>query len=679
MQGFLAVRHASTWRVLLGAVLFLGAAPRAVLAEDLGETGDENSVKTVTSAEESVEDRRIPSGFVTRVDVDDAAQNGRDLSDILEEVAGVNMRRSAGLGRPAFASVRGGNSRQLAVSLNGMRIRAPAGIGFDIGSLSLAGLDSAEVFRGPAAVVHGSGGLSGALDLQTRLARGIGEEVGASAMIGSFGTYGLTATSSVARADWALRLDANWQQSRGDFEFIDAQDVSHQRVNNDHWTLGLNGAARVDIGAHEFKPLLNYQTGEGGAPGPSEFQARYREARLDQERLIAQLGWARPALITGEWGAVDARALAGYQRRDTAYANPDGFLGSSEVADASSVESLVLNAESGVWLEFGNMIHANLEARREVYGATHRIDYASSREDSAIDATRHTFSAALSNELLLAGEALSLVAGLRGEYIGDAGASSRSWTPLMPSFSALWRATPWLKLKGNIAQTFRAPDFDELYLDMAGVRGQSDLAPERALSWDGGVDLGTETSPISAELVWFQSAIAESIYFVARTAYLFEAANLGSGHSRGVEATTRLRPHRRFQMRATYTWTDAWLDAMPQNTPIPGQLAHQSSARAEVELGGTGGVWLLAKVPSARIFAQADWRSRVYLDSFANLYNPPFWTVDLGASLAPIKGWEVALNARNLGDQQRGADSLQRPLPGRAFYVSLKLRYETLE
>jgi len=179
--------------------------------------------------------------------------------------------------------------------------------------------------------------------------------------------------------------------------------------------------------------------------------------------------------------------------------------------------------------------------------------------------------------------------------------------------------------------------------------------------------------------VWFQSAIAESIYFVARTAYLFEAANLGSGHSRGVEATTRLRPHRRFQMRATYTWTDAWLDAMPQNTPIPGQPAHQSSARAEVELGGTGGVWLLAKVPSARLFAQADWRSRVYLDSFANLYNPPFWTVDLGASLAPIKGWEVALNARNLGDQQRGADSLQRPLPGRAFYVSLKLRYETLE
>ena len=264
------------------------------------------------------------------------------------------------------------------------------------------------------------------------------------------------------------------------------------------------------------------------------------------------------------------------------------------------------------------MLHANIEARREVYAATHRIDYASSREDSAIDATRHTFAAALSNELLLGGEALSLVAGLRGEYIGDAGASSRSWTPLMPSLGALWRATPWLKLKGNIAQTFRAPDFDELYLDMAGVRGRNDLAPERALSWDGGVELGADASPISAEFVWFQSAIAESIYFVARTAYLFEAANLGSGHSRGVEAT-------------------------------------------------------------ARLFAQADWRSRVYLDSFANLYNPPFWTVDLGASLAPIKGWEVALNARNLGDQQRGADSLQRPLPGRAFYVSLKLRYETLE
>src|SRR5690554_1180382 len=223
MRGFLAVRHASTWRVLLGAVLFLGAAPRVLLAEDLGETGDENSVKTVTSAEESVEHRRIPSGFVTRVDVDDAAQNGRDLSDILEEVAGVSMRRSAGFGRPAFASVRGGNSRQLSVSLNGMRVRAPAGIGFDIGSLSLAGLYSAAVYRGPAAVVQGSGGLSGALDLRTRLPQGSGQSVSATAMGGSFGTYGLTAKSTLSRRDYAMRLDANWQQSQGDFDFIDAQ------------------------------------------------------------------------------------------------------------------------------------------------------------------------------------------------------------------------------------------------------------------------------------------------------------------------------------------------------------------------------------------------------------------------------------------------------------------------
>lgn len=684
----LLMRHATRSLAIVGAALLLGAAPRVVLADEPGEnqddSRDENTVKTVTASEEFVEDRRAPSGFVTRVNVEDSAKNGRDLSDILDELAGVNMRRTAGFGRPAFASVRGGNSRQLAVSLNGMRIRAPAGIGFDVGSLSLAGLDSADVYRGPAAVVHGSGGLSGALNLRTRLPRGSGELASATAMGGSFGTYAAGAKSVVARPDYALRFDANWQQSRGDFDFIDAQDVGHQRVNNDHWTLGLSGAGRLDLGAHELTPLLSYEVGDGGAPGPSEFQARYRDARLEQDRLIGQLGWKRPNWVTADWGAVDARALAGYQRRGTAYENPTGFLGTSEVEDASTVESLVLNAETGIWLEFGNLIHANLEGRREVYSATHRIDYASSREDSAIDATRNTFAAALSNELLLGADALSLVAGLRAEYIGDHStpsgqpsgantANSRIWAPLMPSLGAIWRAARWLKLKGNIAQTFRAPDFDELYLDMAGVRGASDLDPERALSWDVGVEVGGKKLPISAELVWFQSKIEESIYFVARTAYLFEAANLGGGYSRGVEATFRLHPHRRFNLRATYTWTDAGLDATPDGTPIPGQPAHQSSASAEVELGGKGGLWVLAKLASARIFAQADWRSRVYLDSFANLYNPPFWTVDVGASVAPIAGWEVAFNARNLGDQRRGADSLQRPLPGRAFYLSLNV------
>jgi outer membrane receptor protein involved in Fe transport len=373
---------------------------------------------------------------------------------------------------------------------------------------------------------------------------------------------------------------------------------------------------------------------------------------------------------------LDARALAGYQRRTSDYSNPHGFPCDSNVRDASTVQTFALNAQAGAWLAFGDMIHARIEGRREVYEATHRIAYASETERSAIDAARNTVAAAVSNELLLADEAVSLVAGIRAELIRDVAATrTRAWTPLIPSLGLIWRARPWLGLKANIARTFRAPDFDELYLDMAGVRGEPGLEPERALTWDAGVRLGSERAAASAEVVWFQIWIEESIYFVARTAYLFEAANLGSGMSRGVEATFALHPHRRFDLRASYTWTDAWLDAMPAGTQLPGQPEHQAAARAEVELGGASAWSLLSDIPSLRLFAQANWRSRVYLDSFGNIFNPPFWSVDAGAAVAPLNWVEIALNVRNITDNRRGADSLQRPLPGRAFYVSLKVDF----
>ncbi len=665
--------HDRAWWGLLAAGLLLhGSVARA--DEKAKTKGDATTVKTVVSKDKSVEDSRLPSGFVTRVHVGDETRFGRDLGDALEQVSGVTVRRSAGFGRAAFASVRGGNSRQLAVSLNGMRVSAPAGLGFDVGSLSLSGIDAVDVYRGSAATVHGAGALTGALDLRTRLPRGDGKRISVSSLAGSFGTYGLLGRAQVSHEHYALRLDAGWQQSAGDFDFVDAQGTSHQRVGNDHRRLSASVAGRIDVGKHAIEPLVIYQQGGGGAPGPSEFQDHYKDATLDSSRLIAQLSWKKKNLAAGDWGALDAHALAGYQRRLTDYANPHALLGDTAVRDNSTLQSFEADADADAWLAFGDIAHASLTGRREVYDATHVTS-----DSSTTAATRHTAAAAASDELLLFGQALSLVGGVRFEYIADSGAGTtgaRTWVPLIPSAGVIWRARKWLKFKANIAQTFRAPDFDELYLNMVGVRGNVALEPERALTVDAGARLGPEKGPANLELVYFRDAIEQSIYFVARTAYLFEAANLGAGTSQGVEATLRVQPGKRLDLTATYTLTDASLDAMAPGVQMPGQPVHQVAGRVTAELAGLG---RLPDIPSLRVFARGRWRSRVWLDSFGNLSNPPFWTADVGAAVAPVEWVEVALNVRNVADNQRGADSLQRPLPGRAFYGSVKVEFGGIE
>ncbi len=658
---------------LLIAILLL--VPHLALADQSEESDDENKVKTVAPSERSVDDSRFPSGFVTRVEVDDATKSGRDLADELERVPGLNVQRSSGFGRPAFASVRGGNSRQLAVSLNGMRISAPAGIGFDVGSLSLAGIESVDVFRGSAGTVHGAGALSGALDLHTRLPdKGEGWQGSVSALGGSHRTWGAFGHTAVAGESYALRLDAGWRQSDGDFSFVDSQGTAHERLNNDHRHLSLLGAARVDVGESQLEPLVMYEQGAGGAPGPSEYQDQFADARVEQGRLVGQLGWKRRNLASGDWGALDARAMAGYQRRGVDYQNPQAFLGEASVTDTSTLQTFELDAQTSAYFAVGDILNLALEGRQEGYDAAHTEHISDTADRSAIDAVRRTLALGASNELLLADDAVSLIAGLRLEHIANTrtAQSDRSWTPLIPSAGVIWRAHKWLGFKSNIARTFRAPDFDELYLDMVGLQGDPGLEPERALTVDAGVRLGPQKGPVALEVIYFRNELDESIYFVAETAYLFRAKNLGSGTSQGVETTLALRPSERVDLLATYTLTDAWLDGMAAGAKMPGQPVHQTALRAEVELGGLG---LLEDVSSMRLFGEGHWRSEVYLDSFGNLSNPPFWTADIGATFAPVEWVELVFNARNLADNRRGADSLQRPLPGRAFYGSVTVKF----
>lgn len=652
--------------------------PSHVAAETPGDDpddGSENTVKTVSPRERSVEDSRLPSGFVTRVQLEGAAKTGQDLGDELERVPGVTVQKSSSYGRPAFATVRGGNSRQLAVSLNGMRVSAPAGVGFDVGTLSLAGIKAVDVYRGSAGTVHGAGALSGALDLRTSLPKqGSGWQGAATGLSGSHDTYAAFGHGAYGGESYACRLDAGWRKSEGDFGFVDRQGTAHDRSNNDHRQLGLLAVGRVDVGGGHVEPLFMYDGGTGGAPGPSESQARFSAARVDQSRIVGQLGWHRRNLASGNWGALDARAMGGYARRRVDYGNPQSFLGEGQITDASTLQTFELDARASSFFAFGDILHVVLEGRREAYQAAHQEVFSDTDERSTIDASRLTLAAGVSNELLLGADAVSLVAGLRFEHLSDTrqAGEDRGWTPLIPSVGAIWRAYKWLEVKANLARTFRAPDFDELYLDMAGLEGDADLKPERAIAADAGVRVGPERGPVSLEAIYFRNAIDESIYFVAVSAWKFQAQNLGAGTSQGVETTLSLRPSERVDLLATYTLTDASLDAMADGVTLPGQPLHQTSFRAEVELGGLG---LLDGVSSMRLFGKGDWRSRVYLDSFGNLYNPPFWTADLGAAFAPVDWVELTFNARNLTDNRRGADSLQRPLPGRAFYGSVTVEF----
>lgn len=634
------------------------------------DSNDTLEVQTTVDTGESVQVPRMPSGFTTRLTPGDALSDGEDLGDVLESAAGVTIQRQAGPGHPAYLSLRGGNPRQATVLFNGTRISAPAGLGFDVGSFSTGWIDSLEIRRGASAIVDGSGALTGSLHISAHAPEDPGGRAVARGLGGSFSTVGLSGTVSdgTDTADGgsddafvSAEISGGLRASQGNFEFVDDQGVTRTRLNNDIQSLNLMAATRGQFDDSTVNTALLVESDRRGAPGPSEFQRSQRRARIDNRRAIATAQWSSTGIAAGDWGVADVDAQAGYIDRSLDYANPNPLLGSDPVRNDTEWRSLSAGAGADVLWSAGVISHLTLDTRFSTYAA----EYSAANADD-IDTDRQTIGIGLSNEILLADDDLSIVAAARSEIIrGD-----RTATPVMPAAGLIWRALPWLTAKTNVAYSHRMPDFDELYLRTGAVRGNSDLDPERSVGWDVGLVTESDDFPLQGGLTFFQNDIFRSIRFLPTSAYEIRAVNLGGARSHGLEAFLDAAIGNRWRAHGSYTWTRAALDALPDV-----QFARQPRHRARLETSvNLGDYTPFDRLDSLQLDASGHYRSRVNLDNFGNITNPPYWRLDVGASVSPEPWLRIGLNIRNVNDYRRGADSLQRPLPGRAIYGSLRLQ-----
>ncbi|MBU1071640.1 TonB-dependent receptor plug domain-containing protein, partial [bacterium] len=91
-----------------------------------------------------------------------------DLAELLEQLAGLQIRRYGGLGAPALPSLRGSTAGQITVLVDGLPLSDAQDGAIDLATLPLDRFESVEVYRGHAPVRFGGAGGVGALNLVTR-------------------------------------------------------------------------------------------------------------------------------------------------------------------------------------------------------------------------------------------------------------------------------------------------------------------------------------------------------------------------------------------------------------------------------------------------------------------------------------------------------------------------------
>jgi len=204
-----------------------------------------------------------------------------------------------------------------------------------------------------------------------------------------------------------------------------------------------------------------------------------------------------------------------------------------------------------------------------------------------------------------------------------------------------------LKVKSNIENSFRYPNFNELFLPNEGIiRGNPDLVPEKAINFDAG--LSFQHPHGRTELSYFLNRIDNSIIFVPISAFTIAPVNTRRVNAQGFEFSTVLTPWRHLDVEGNYTFLSARLEN--SGNQLPGRPRHMANLKLTLKNSWGSLYGLFQYVDDLPI----DFQNTTFIKRQAQ--------IDLGLSFKVKKHYYFAADFKNVTNIQP-LDSRGFPLP----------------
>ncbi|MGP1395094.1 MAG: TonB-dependent receptor domain-containing protein [Inquilinaceae bacterium] len=516
------------------------ALAQETTADPASTTTVPETVVTATRIEDPID--RVPAA-VTIIDRDDIEDRSiTTLDQGLRTVPGFSVVRSGGLGQTTSTFVRGTNSNQVLVLLDGMPINDPGApnSAFDFGNDLLGDVQRLEVVRGPASSLYGSSAIGGVVNILPRVGGDDPLTPFAEAAVGTEGTARglLGVRGSTERVDYAV--SAEGLTTDGDNIRPD-RIVANLGEDDGYENLTLSGRAAVALtDTVRVDGLVRVRDSETEI---DSFNRDDPNAVLDTRHVAWKLGGEADVAELGG-GFLTARLDVGQSRYDRRSRNDPDALSASTTDDRFESVSTWVSQQNT--LDFGDVGAVNdvtvvggLEFREE------RIDVDSFTD---VDERRHTWGLFGQVQGQVA-ERADLTLGVRHE---DPNNFQSETTYRAGAVIALPEVNS--RLLGSVGTAFRAPSLSEQF----GFGGNPDLRAETSLSWE----VGFETDVPAAGRAdfatfgagYFDTTVDDLIEFDPVTFQLF---NIGEADIRGVESFVTVRPVRWAETGLAWTWLEA--------------------------------------------------------------------------------------------------------------------------
>jgi vitamin B12 transporter len=481
------------------------------------------------------------------------------VDEALRQVPGLEIRRSGSFGKTTGITIRGANTKQVQVLVDGVRVKSPTLGEVDLSDISPDMIERIEIVRGPQSTLYGADAIGGVINIITKKGKGpfsgyVSQEAG------NYDTY---ATRSGFSGVWGLfdyALGASHMESNGHFK----NDDSEQNALN--LRLGVSLPYRSSIGF-----TLRYNRTETGLPvkfvstnfGPLPIDPVIdnNNRNISETYVMTLDGKTRPVT----WWETELRLGK--------YNNTNPFIDLPDRADECPFPPCEFPSRTKVerkeaeWLNrffVGSWSTSTFGV--ELRGEEGRLrPGAPGSPTTPFDAHSHTTSGFFEEQLRF-WERLFLTAGLRVE---DNSIFGRNTTE-RGSLAYLVKESG-TRIRGGAGSGFRAPTFNEQFFP-----GFSDptLKPEVSFSYDGGVDQSLWDNRVRLGLTYFKNDFENLIGLVTiATPPFVKGVNSGRARAQGIEFTSEVDVLDNLVASLNYTYTHSLV--LKTRHPIPREPEHR--------------------------------------------------------------------------------------------------------
>lgn len=403
-----------------------------------------------------------------------------DVPTLLRSVAGVDVVQSGGLGKVSSVFMRGTNSNQVLVLLDGVRINSATVGTTALEHIMLDSIERIEVVRGNVSSLYGSEAIGGVIQLFTKRGHGA-PALNAGIGLGSHGTQHLSAgfsgdvdatsfsinvgkvkTDGISAINTQIAPTANPDKDGYDNTTLDAQ-VKHA-INADH-----------QLSASLFSTR-----------GDSQYDSPFNAATTD-------LNNTKAAIDKWSLASDDQLSAIWHSKLNWAHGTDDSrdYLNDVQASRFQTVnKQLVWQNE----LKIADDRRVSLAVENLVQSVS--SDTLFTRSSRNVDSLLGGYVAEYGPH--------QVQLNLRQDRYSDFGTINTGLFGYGWSFAKSWRAT------ASISNAFKAPTFNDMYYPLSfGYQGNPDLKPERSKNRELGLHYAADGQRMDA--VYFDNRISDLI------------------------------------------------------------------------------------------------------------------------------------------------------------------------